>query len=403
MTSGRQDSNLRSPAPKAGALATTLRPAKRPPDGVREPRPLGADDGNRTRVASLEDWGSTIELHPRARAPPEVTRHGAGAGAMVPTGGPTPTAGRPPDAPQRRWTSTSARSSLLDPSASISRSGAALEAARAALGLAEHPVDAELDVPVAGLDHPVGVEQHRVAGRSRPRTPGTRRPRSGPRPGPRRRPSSGPSRRRGGRPAGGRRCGPRSRRWPGRGRGGRRWRTPRPSPAGAGSRWRRAGTPAGGSAPISRRRRRRAAARGCRRSRPCRRRRPRDLEPGARRAGPRPRSRRRTACRRRSAARTRRTSPLGSGGQRAWLWIRSRRSTSIDSPWMPATPSRLRRNEVSRMMKPAANITDDATTARSGDSAWDATTSSTSTNTTNHGRCAGRGTGCRAASAAPAA
>ena len=26
----------------------------------------GADDGNRTRVASLEDWGSTIELHPRA-------------------------------------------------------------------------------------------------------------------------------------------------------------------------------------------------------------------------------------------------------------------------------------------------------------------------------------------------
>src|SRR5688500_61979 len=29
--SGRQDSNLRSPAPKAGALATTLRPAKRAP------------------------------------------------------------------------------------------------------------------------------------------------------------------------------------------------------------------------------------------------------------------------------------------------------------------------------------------------------------------------------------
>ena len=27
---------------------------------------LGADDGNRTRVASLEDWGSTIELHPRS-------------------------------------------------------------------------------------------------------------------------------------------------------------------------------------------------------------------------------------------------------------------------------------------------------------------------------------------------
>ena len=26
----------------------------------------GAGDENRTRVASLEDWGSTIELHPRA-------------------------------------------------------------------------------------------------------------------------------------------------------------------------------------------------------------------------------------------------------------------------------------------------------------------------------------------------
>ena len=28
---------------------------------------VGAGDENRTRVASLEDWGSTIELHPRAR------------------------------------------------------------------------------------------------------------------------------------------------------------------------------------------------------------------------------------------------------------------------------------------------------------------------------------------------
>lgn len=27
---------------------------------------VGAGDGNRTRVASLEDWGSTIELRPRA-------------------------------------------------------------------------------------------------------------------------------------------------------------------------------------------------------------------------------------------------------------------------------------------------------------------------------------------------
>src|SRR3954454_2317822 len=38
-----------------------LRAVVRRPESV-----LGADDGNRTRVASLEDWGSTIELHPRA-------------------------------------------------------------------------------------------------------------------------------------------------------------------------------------------------------------------------------------------------------------------------------------------------------------------------------------------------
>ena len=27
---------------------------------------IGAGDENRTRTTSLEDWGSTIELHPRA-------------------------------------------------------------------------------------------------------------------------------------------------------------------------------------------------------------------------------------------------------------------------------------------------------------------------------------------------
>ena len=41
--SGRQDSNLRSPAPKAGALATTLRPAKWGPRGVQN----GGRDGAR--------------------------------------------------------------------------------------------------------------------------------------------------------------------------------------------------------------------------------------------------------------------------------------------------------------------------------------------------------------------
>jgi hypothetical protein len=34
---------------------------------------MRADDGNRTRMTSLEGWGSTIELHPR--------------GPLVPAGG----------------------------------------------------------------------------------------------------------------------------------------------------------------------------------------------------------------------------------------------------------------------------------------------------------------------------
>src|SRR5690606_7985797 len=29
------------------------------------PKEVGAGDGNRTRITSLEGWGSTIELHPR--------------------------------------------------------------------------------------------------------------------------------------------------------------------------------------------------------------------------------------------------------------------------------------------------------------------------------------------------
>jgi hypothetical protein len=32
---------------------------------ISEFRLLGAGDGNRTRMASLEGWSSTIELHPR--------------------------------------------------------------------------------------------------------------------------------------------------------------------------------------------------------------------------------------------------------------------------------------------------------------------------------------------------
>ncbi len=41
----------------------------------------GAGDENRTRVASLEDWGSTIELHPRGR--PEGRLHGRSYRAAV--------------------------------------------------------------------------------------------------------------------------------------------------------------------------------------------------------------------------------------------------------------------------------------------------------------------------------
>jgi hypothetical protein len=33
----------------------------------------GAGDGNRTRVASLEDWNSTIELHPQPETNPSYS------------------------------------------------------------------------------------------------------------------------------------------------------------------------------------------------------------------------------------------------------------------------------------------------------------------------------------------
>src|SRR5258707_12407074 len=53
-------------------------------DHRREPtgNAAGAGDGNRTHVASLEGWCSTIELHPPgapppAHNPPEYTRHSA--------------------------------------------------------------------------------------------------------------------------------------------------------------------------------------------------------------------------------------------------------------------------------------------------------------------------------------
>ena len=258
-----------------------------------------------------------------------------------------------------RWTSTQrpvvvARAERVDQPL-----GAALEAAaQQPLGLAEQLVDAERDVAVGGLDQAVGVEQHRVARRSDPADARrTRRPRSGRAPDPSlSSTTSGPSRRAAGRPAGGRPCGSRSRRCAGRGRGGPRWRSPRPSPGAAGSRWRRAGTPPAAARRAGRRRRRRAAATagagllalaghvdhdelepvvG----------RPASATTKSPANGVPPAER--------SAA-----SAQPAGGQRrqdALALIRSRRSTSIDSPSGPATPSRVRRNEVSRMRSAIAN------------------------------------------------
>ena len=83
--------------------------------------------------------------------------------------------------------------------------------------------------------------------------------------------------------------------------------------------------------------------------------------------------------------------PRGSSGILPWPRIRSRRSTSIDSPWAPATPRRVRRNDVSRMMKPAVKSTSTAPPVRTLIVVCRAIaiTTSTSMNTTNHGRWRG--------------
>lgn len=44
---------------------------------------VGAGDGNRTRVASLEDWNSTIELHPPPDQPILPCRRGLSIGRLV--------------------------------------------------------------------------------------------------------------------------------------------------------------------------------------------------------------------------------------------------------------------------------------------------------------------------------
>ena len=160
--------------PKAGALATTLRPVSAP-QCLRDHR--RADGGNRTRVISLEDWGSTIELRPR-------TATGFGLLAHVTREGRSATA-RPAHKPQR----------LSGPArGQVSRARAAAGHGRRpgcrwrppawprrprscselAIGLADEAVDADADVGPARLDHAIGVEHQRVTGPRRRRRRGSR-------------------------------------------------------------------------------------------------------------------------------------------------------------------------------------------------------------------------------------
>ena len=54
---------------RAGSIPAARRVNENGSDPHKEPKPLkqsfGAGDGNRTRVISLEGWGSTIELRPQ--------------------------------------------------------------------------------------------------------------------------------------------------------------------------------------------------------------------------------------------------------------------------------------------------------------------------------------------------
>ena len=242
---------------------------------------------------------------------------------------------------QRRWTSTSARSSSREPSASTSRSAPPVEAAaQQPLGLAEHPVDAEPDV-AAWRSRP--CRRCRAAarrpGRSDPRTHGNSASGDQARgPGPRcRRTVQRPEPAASGRPAGARPCRPRR---PGGqverevDRGGEALVPVLAEQVVVGGRQELGGRQ---RARAARRTRRTAAARGCRPARPCRRRRRR-----RRRGGP-PCSRAgddEVAGERRAAGRAQRglgvPARRGSSGCTPWPRIRSRRSTSIDSPSAPA-------------------------------------------------------------------
>ena len=77
----------------------------------------------------------------------------------------------------------------------------------------------------------------------------------------------------------------------------------------------------------------------------------------------------------------------GSSGMPPWRRMRSRRSTSIDSPWSPATPSRDRRKLDNKMTKPSAKRMTTVTAVRlSISGCWGTSTASINkVSTTNQG------------------
>ncbi len=68
--------SFRSRVRYGGPVRRLDHPRDRRPDRVHhgEHRKIGAGEGNRTLVTSLEDWSSTIELRPHRRAGPTAGR-----------------------------------------------------------------------------------------------------------------------------------------------------------------------------------------------------------------------------------------------------------------------------------------------------------------------------------------
>ena len=61
MQGGAEDRNRTGTVVSYRRILSPLRLPVPPPRHLR----IGAGDGNRTHVTSLEGWGSTIELHPQ--------------------------------------------------------------------------------------------------------------------------------------------------------------------------------------------------------------------------------------------------------------------------------------------------------------------------------------------------